>query len=1359
MSKRSVAPGDLYTDDAYYRPIEASLEQKYNLPSGLLADIRKKGERSNKHAVSPGAGARSVYQIIPSTRDLFRQKYGVDAYAGDAAAAEVAAIHLRDSLKRNDGNVIAAIREYHGGPDRSKWGPVNADYARRVTGKAVANPQVPGQEVSRGTTIRRSQRTSQEVEQIGRALWDGGLTPRSMGTRKPLEPRPISDREVRGKPSGAEAIYAASPSTAPQEGDFDADFSQGDATFRQAARENLERQSVTFGEKLGAAIDSDFLSAMVKRNIDRNVNASVDPSWADKWVHGGADEAAKYAQSEDELEILLDPSSQDSEANYLRNKEDVDRRRRNQQILGSDMTGVAMRVGASILDPAGLALGVATGGVANAVRVGRAAKAGIAAAEVGKAGAVSTAIEAAAGNVLFTGLMDATGEPIKVEDYLMAGVAGAAIGTALHGVSRIAGRADVSDHAQLDAIQSTVSEEISGLRAMAITELGEDATEDAIQSHMAESLNNRANRIMAAQLGEVDDADKLLPDNIEDSLTELAPIGASAQEAAPVRRNIARRANEEGFGHLTEAPDQYMALELNDRAKAIVEAAGLDDAEVQRNLVERWVKAFGAESDAIALIRSESPILKATGIELLEATTGLGGRKPTAAVTKALLDRRYGEYLMGYDHAYTSWAKAHGKGWTDVNLRNTARQEFDRSVWFEVEARQAADYVPHSDPSVVRAADALEAGYQVMGDHLRAAKVLGSANIPLSARGYISHYINAGKLLGLTEKQKRRVEKVYADQLVTLNSYSYKNEAGETVTKRFDRKFSNALAKRILEEARGRARGNAYIPANLQTPEAADIVRQAIKASGLLPSEQEAALNAFRRGGQSYTKGRLKLDMTADIGDGMQLGDIFVQDIQTLYRNYARKASGDVALARYGIRGKQTLELMRNVADHTGATKKELQAFDRIVSEFTNTPWKEGYQSQGLKNASALTSAAQLGGMVFTQAGEQANAMMAVGVRATLASIPEMGRIWRSLGQWKKGGTVPKSNELADLDEIYGYIGGDDYHSTRLFDAPEQNVEVFGQESLGFFSKFARASSYMTMVASGFRALHAVQVRGLSENIVRKALRYIKLGEADKALRDMGVTDEMIRAFKTEMDAGRLVSFDKRGNITGPVDFIGSQLDPAMIHAFAQTVERGAGQIIQRTFIGETGAWAHNDLLKLLLKFRTFGLTSMEKQQGRQWRLGGGGHAGAMRLFAINLGAMGFALPIHMARLQVQSIGMSRKERDEFFEKRGSVVQMALATTKYVSALGLAPDAMDVTLGVASGWANTAGYKLPEAMTGGRGAGFQGGVSSLNPVLGLADNALKGLAGNPKNALRTLPGSNLPFVTPFWNGLEALGSE
>lgn len=124
--------------DPLYADLDAKTETKLGLPVGLLSSIRTRGERSNADQVSE-AGARSVYQVIPATRDAVLKKYGVDAYLSPENAAEVAGLLLKESLKRNGGDPAAAVGEYHGGTNRDNWGPRTRAYINRVmTGQNVA---------------------------------------------------------------------------------------------------------------------------------------------------------------------------------------------------------------------------------------------------------------------------------------------------------------------------------------------------------------------------------------------------------------------------------------------------------------------------------------------------------------------------------------------------------------------------------------------------------------------------------------------------------------------------------------------------------------------------------------------------------------------------------------------------------------------------------------------------------------------------------------------------------------------------------------------------------------------------------------------------------------------------------------------------------------------------------------------------------------------------------------------------------------------------------------------------------------------------------------------------------------------
>jgi hypothetical protein len=118
--------------DPFWSNLASSTEQKLGLPSGLLVSVLTRGERSNADQVSE-AGARTPFQIIPSTRKALLDKYGIDAYLSPENAAEAAGRLLKESLDRNQGNIVLAAAEYHGGTDPKNWGPRTKSYMQRVS--------------------------------------------------------------------------------------------------------------------------------------------------------------------------------------------------------------------------------------------------------------------------------------------------------------------------------------------------------------------------------------------------------------------------------------------------------------------------------------------------------------------------------------------------------------------------------------------------------------------------------------------------------------------------------------------------------------------------------------------------------------------------------------------------------------------------------------------------------------------------------------------------------------------------------------------------------------------------------------------------------------------------------------------------------------------------------------------------------------------------------------------------------------------------------------------------------------------------------------------------------------------------
>lgn len=118
--------------DESYQELDAANERKHGLPVGLLSSIRTEGERTNASLVS-SAGARTPYQVIPATREAILKRHGIDAWLSPQTASESAAILLKESLTRNQGDPEKAVREYHGGTNTKAWGPVNHAYWGRVS--------------------------------------------------------------------------------------------------------------------------------------------------------------------------------------------------------------------------------------------------------------------------------------------------------------------------------------------------------------------------------------------------------------------------------------------------------------------------------------------------------------------------------------------------------------------------------------------------------------------------------------------------------------------------------------------------------------------------------------------------------------------------------------------------------------------------------------------------------------------------------------------------------------------------------------------------------------------------------------------------------------------------------------------------------------------------------------------------------------------------------------------------------------------------------------------------------------------------------------------------------------------------
>lgn len=760
---------------------------------------------------------------------------------------------------------------------------------------------------------------------------------------------------------------------------------------------------------------------------------------------------------------------------------------------------------------------------------------------------------------------------------------------------------------------------------------------------------------------------------------------------------------------ITDPVERALAAEMYARAEQALAKINIDEARLKPLL-----SAVGWEATTTRMLLSKNPLMRATAALLLENPEGAAGRRPSAAI---LAKMNYMKYMNTaephYEGLLNVWAQRQGIGKLRSHLDKTVKERFDTAVSQEMHARWMGT-TSTTDPAITKMADILDAGFSRMGAEFAGSGAIGGKRIPVGRSGYMPRQLLGARVAQLTVDQRNVVQKILADDLASQNG--------------FDPAFSKELASKILERSIDKATQGWMVSMDLRSPDTADIVLDSLRALGLGGDQLQKIMGRFSRGGANFTKSRLDLDLntphTMPDGSTFRLGDLYSHDVLGLYKQYARRVGGEVALARYGVQGspgiKEMRVAMRSAGSEYQATGPELEAFDQAMSEILGTSvgtrtgvWGDNFRS--------LVSSTFLGGMGWTQLAESGNAIHAVGAMGLLRATVGGRRLLSEVRALGKGEAV--DNPLLKSLEVYtGGIGADQYRVLGLREVGDR-IPTYGQEELGIGSLAVRGVGHAVRVLSMQRAIEAVQIRGMSEQIVIKMFNYIRDGGEIAALRDMGLTPQLEELIRAEL--GSIATWN--GGKLAEVD-ITKLSSPAARQELATVVERGASQIIQRTYAGEVGKWAHNDYLLLLTQFRTYPMVATQKQ----WRRTAFTH-GTAKAVGYVLGAASVAVPVYMARMALQSVGKD----DGWLEDQLTLEKLGMAAARYTSGMGLTSDVLE-------GFAGMAGL---DGM-GPRGAGASGSI----PAVGLVNDWGKALSwsGDPRKDLqevtKVMPGNRIPAV-------------
>lgn len=1090
------------------------------------------------------------------------------------------------------------------------------------------------------------------------------------------------------------------------------------AQSEQEVKEGKAR-TTAFADQIGAGFMEMTAIPVLLRTIDRHIQGPpADPNF-------------DYMANRDKYEAgLMEADRQflresNSEEDLKARMSELRTRQERYATLGAHGTGMAVAAGlmGGLIDPVGWGATMGVGKVAQMAGMG--ARAAAAAGQTGKAIGMG-AVEGVAGNVLTEAALDAAGAHVTANDYLIAAGFGVIFGqTALLALKRPVmddiGPVHGADGLPPDFVGPrqhdpvTAAQEIvdnaqamnKDLYAEAQGKLPADATPEQIKAEVDRLVLEQADFVNRTAFADVPEMDRMFP-HIDDAVNAdgtVKPIDEALSDPAV-------RADTESRWGITEdtvedSVNRTMMGELAARAEAWSAANPVDVKRIDSIMARApWLASTG-----LILARSENPVARMIAGVLLESTTGAFGRRRTGAITKTMRERVYLNDLVDYETSYKQWRnKNGGSAYRDV-LGSDTRSNFDRVVGLERENRRLGG--PRTDePSIRTAADALDRGYNRMRLDQQTVGTVGASRLGDNSIGYVHRALSQSWVMRATIPELTALSRKLAEQL----------EVGWA-----DAKFARQIAARYVERARSGAYGNISVPANLASPEAASALRDTLRSMSIAEQDIEKAMGRFSRGGASHTKKRLDLDLservTMDDGRSFSLMDAFEYDQASLYLQYARRVSGDVALTQYGIQGDNGLKMLAKTMEYgpdgKRVTDDEMRAFKQIAAEFYGRPL-DGSGNKHLGNLRMLTAASRLGGMMFTQFAETANSVALLGVTGAIKHVGQMPGLIADVYKGRP------SALLSSIEQIGGPLGQD--HRV-VFPYQEPNdIKVYGRDSFNVFDRIVRAGSNALPWLSGWHMVHAAQVRGISEQIVHKSMRYINQGEQNAALESMGIGAELAERLRKDMP--QIAQFDADGRLVA-LDLT-KGTDHAAIGEFVQAIHRGGKQIIQGSYIGETGAWAHNDLLRMLVQFRSFSITSMEKQWTRQ-RV----DVGTAKAFGLLAGQMAFALPIHLSRVAINATGRDKKE--EYLETQLHPAMLARAVLNYTSISGLAGDVLDAG-------ASFTGYEA----TGVR----SGSASALGniPSLGYLESGAKVFKQrDAREAIRMLPGGNLPFLTPVVN--------
>lgn len=753
------------------------------------------------------------------------------------------------------------------------------------------------------------------------------------------------------------------------------------------------------------------------------------------------------------------------------------------------------------------------------------------------------------------------------------------------------------------------------------------------------------------------------------------------------------------------------------------------------------------------LRKNRNGVVAALADRLLENPAGTGGktvRKATADLLGNMRERMLGSTYTDFDNLYKQWYTRQGKSWYNARIAGKGREEFGEAIMRELDARRAGRFI-NSDPAVKQVADQITPKFNKMSlDMHKKSGVLGADKVKHDA----NYYPRQWNFEKMHTKGKSSVIEIIARAFKGAHPDAPVKDAekiGKAFWRRFEQKYTQSSgANSHMFNTDTRDTLQDFLEDLVDDDTVADIMRHVEPTRG-----RQQAPGSLQR--------RVELDMDAQLDDGTTLYDLLETDYGLMLSRQTREVAGRSALADIGVKSEQDWEQLIRMAreeaaidprlakdtdigiDHLETAKRNLLGQSTILN-----PNSTG--ARAARDLKDLTFLSRMGQMGLAQATELSNLVAEQGITSIVKAVPQL----RRLTKMAKAGTMPK--ELAEDLAALGWKVGDQH----LMNLPYYRVDDGGLK-VSNFGDTPFTAHWRNGLVEGKRILGYVS---LQNSIMRKeqelwkqstmvrffddAMGTSKLSQ--RRLNDIGLGEDTMKAIRANIKkhGGK---FEHQGIITLGLD----KWDKETLEAFRIAMVRQNSQSIQGNMIGDMPAWAMNSKMgQLMLQFRSFPLVAWAKQTKRN----------AKFMDATTFGAFAYAVPIcaaiHIAKANINSLGLSSKERKKVLDAQLSDKGMALGVVRYMPVASLAPDAL-------SALAPFTGQDFSSPYRSGTSRAADMSVGSISPSFGLINETYTGVQNlvNPNHEMSArdirrflgiLPGSNVIGVKNAINALsESLG--